>query len=105
MPSWRTNELVPSLAERVAARLGLPFHPVVQQVLEKAPQDLMENSAQQFGNVDGAFAISGDVPAGPVFLIDDIVDSRWTLTVVGQLLRRAGSGPVGPLALRAAGAR
>jgi ATP-dependent DNA helicase RecQ len=34
-----------------------------------------------------------------VFLVDDLVDSRWTLTVVGRLLRRAGSGPVVPLAL------
>ena len=41
----------------------------------------------------------GRVPTGPVFLIDDIVDSRWTLTVVGQLLRHDGSGPVVPLAL------
>ena len=61
----------------------------------------MANSAQQYGNVADAFAIKGDVPSGLVFLIDDIVDSRWTLTVVGQLLKRSGSGPVVPLALRA----
>ena len=54
------------------------------------PQELMANSAQQYGNVAGAFAITGDVPAGSVFLIDDIVDSRWTLTVVGQLLEAFG---------------
>ena len=59
----------------------------------------MANSAQQYGNVADAFAINGDVPSGPVFLIDDIVDSRWTLTVVGQLLRQNGSGPVVPLVL------
>ena len=32
----------------------------------------------------------------PVLLIDDIVDSRWTLTVIAAELRRAGSGPVHP---------
>ena len=32
-------------------------------------------------------------------VVDDIVDSRWTLTVVGSLLREAGSGPVFPFAL------
>jgi ATP-dependent DNA helicase RecQ len=36
---------------------------------------------------------------GAVFLIDDMVDSRWTFTVIAALLRRAGSGQVFPLAL------
>jgi ATP-dependent DNA helicase RecQ len=59
----------------------------------------MENSAQQFTNVYGAFDVSSPVPAGPVLLVDDIVDSRWTLTVIGALLRAAGSGEVYPFAL------
>jgi ATP-dependent DNA helicase RecQ len=32
-------------------------------------------------------------------LIDDVVDSRWTLTVVAARLRHDGSGPVYPLLL------
>ena len=36
---------------------------------------------------------------GPVLLVDDIVDSRWTLTAVGIVLREAGSGPVYPFVL------
>ena len=72
----------------MASRFGLPFVPVVERVRATEPQELMANSAQQYGNVADAFAIKGDVPSGLVFLIDDIVDSRWTLTVVGQLLRR-----------------
>jgi len=36
---------------------------------------------------------------GPVLLVDDMVDSRWTLTVVSTLLRAGGSGEVFPLAL------
>ena len=35
----------------------------------------------------------------PVFLVDDLVDTKWTLTEVGVLLRGAGSGPVVPLVL------
>ena len=64
----------------------------------------MENTSQQYRNVAGAFAVPGSVPTGPVLLIDDIVDSRWTLTVVGGALREAGSGPVFPVTLaRASG--
>jgi ATP-dependent DNA helicase RecQ len=51
-------------------------------------------------NLDGAFAIerwSGI--SEPVFLVDDVVDSGWTLTVVTALLRKAGSGAVFPIAL------
>jgi len=39
------------------------------------------------------------VPTGPVFLVDDMVDSRWTITVATFLLRSNGSGEVFPLAL------
>ena len=38
-------------------------------------------------------------PRAPAYLVDDIVDSRWTLTVVAALLRQAGAGPVFPLVL------
>lgn len=34
-----------------------------------------------------------------VFLIDDVVDSKWTLTVIAALLQQAGSGCVYPVAL------
>jgi ATP-dependent DNA helicase RecQ len=53
----------------------------------------------QFQNVDGAFAAPGPVDPGPVLLVDDVVDSRWTMTSVGAVLRQAGSGPVYPFAL------
>jgi ATP-dependent DNA helicase RecQ len=36
---------------------------------------------------------------GPVLLVDDLVDSRWTVTVAGRLLRTAGSDAVLPFAL------
>ncbi len=35
----------------------------------------------------------------PVLLVDDRIDSGWTMTVVARLLRLAGSGPVLPFAL------
>ncbi len=36
---------------------------------------------------------------GPVLLVDDLVSSRWTLTVAGRALRLAGAGGVLPFAL------
>ena len=47
-----------------------------------------------------AFAVDGNMPAGEaVLLVDDIADSRWTLTVAGAVLLEAGSGPVAPFVL------
>ena len=59
----------------------------------------LENSHQQFRNVWGACAVEGAVAGEPVLLVDDLVDSRWTLTVVGARLLEAGSGPVSPSVL------
>jgi ATP-dependent DNA helicase RecQ len=42
------------------------------------------------------------VPSGPVLLVDDLVDSRWTLTELAGVLRQAGSGPVYPVVVASA---
>jgi ATP-dependent DNA helicase RecQ len=95
---------IDDLAARLAERLGLPFTPALQRVRPTRPQREMQNSAQQLGNVHGAFAVvaSGNddgLPAGAVLLVDDLADSRWTITVAGAALREAGSGPVHPFVL------
>jgi ATP-dependent DNA helicase RecQ len=99
VPSRRRPELVAELAIRLGATLGLPVHGLVEQVRETEPQRVMENSTRQLANVRGAFEIRHPVPSGPVLLVDDLVDSRWTLTEIGALLRAAGCPVVHPLAM------
>jgi len=43
--------------------------------------------------------VAGKIRFGAVLLIDDLVDSSWTMTVAAALLLKARSGPVLPLAL------
>lgn len=50
-------------------------------------------------HLDGAFELKNGIPTTPVLLVDDIIDSGWTLTVLAALLRQAGSGPVFPVVL------
>lgn len=70
------------------------------------PQKAMQNSTQQLRNAHRKLGIDGSqVRPGAVLLVDDIVDSGWTLTVAGWLLRTHGSGPVHPFALAMATAR
>ena len=67
---------------------------------EKAPQKLMENSYRRIENLDGMFVIDqAQIYDDPVFLLDDVVDSGWTFTIVTALLKRANAGRVYPVAL------
>lgn len=104
IPSLRHPNLVPDFAQRLAQALQLPFHPVLTKTDDRPEQKMMENSTQQARNIDGSLALNGQaVPRGPVILLDDMVDSRWTFTVAAWLLRRAGSGEVWPMALSQTG--
>ncbi|MFH1331045.1 MAG: RecQ family ATP-dependent DNA helicase [Actinomycetota bacterium] len=104
-PAWLTfvpahggGGPVADLAARLAARLGVPCVAAVTKLRPTRPQKSMQNSHQQVANLQGAFSVD-EVRPEPVLLIDDMVDSRWTFTVVGSLLREAGAGPVYPVAL------
>ncbi len=105
IPSLRHPRLVPDLSRRLAATLGLPFLPILEQTIPRPRQKSMANSMQQARNLDGSLAISRSAPplADPVLLVDDVVGSGWTFTVAAWLLRRHGSGEVWPLALSSLG--
>ena len=104
VPSLRHPDLVPSLAMRIAAKMGVPFFMVIKKTDTRPEQKTMANSIQQARNVDGSLALAGmAMPFGAVLLIDDIVDSRWTMTIAAWLLLKNGCGKVFPLALSQAG--
>lgn len=100
IPSLRHPSLVPDFARRLAATLGVPFHDVLEKVRDTEPQKTMENGFHQCGNLDGVFRIAGGMAlSGNVLLVDDVVDSAWTLTIAAVLLRQAGAASVFPFAL------
>ena len=104
VPSLRHPDLVPNFAQRMANALGLPFHVVLAKTDARPEQKTMANSTQQARNIDGSLVLTGQpIPLGPVLLVDDMVDSRWTLTVSAWLLRKNGSGAVWPMALSQTG--
>ncbi|MEH0109570.1 DEAD/DEAH box helicase [Tersicoccus sp. MR15.9] len=68
------------------------------------------NSAFRLAGVWGGHVVTPELAAAlaeldgePVLLVDDLVDSRWTLTVAARDLRRAGAGAVLPFTLASAG--
>ncbi|MDP2797127.1 MAG: RecQ family ATP-dependent DNA helicase [Methanoregula sp.] len=100
VPSLRKKILVKNFALELAGLLNIPFVDCIRKIKETKPQKMMKNSFQQVRNLDGAFEIDQDnIIDGPVLLIDDMVDSRWTFTILAAMLQSAGSGPVYPCAL------
>ena len=100
--------LVASLAEGIAEIGRLPIAGSVQRVRDEGHSG-PGNSAWRLRSVHDAFALDEQLAArlaecpGPVLLVDDLVDSGWTMTVVARQLRQAGAPAVLPLVLALAG--
>jgi ATP-dependent DNA helicase RecQ len=109
MPSRRRPQLVNSVAAGLAQIGRLPYLGALDLMGEGPTGESGGNSAYRLANVWNGFAVGpglADALAsadGPVLLVDDLADSRWTITVAGRLLRQAGAPAVLPftLALRA----
>ena len=107
MPSRRNARLITAIATELG-RLGKlrVAHPFIHETVGAGFQAEQANSAFQLANVWGRLAIDpealpdAEVLSGPVLLVDDTADSRWTLTVAASLLHSVGSGTVLPFVLR-----
>jgi ATP-dependent DNA helicase RecQ len=104
-PEWVTSvpsvrgDLIADFAVRLADEIGLPYVDTVIRIDERPPQKSIENSYHQKVNVSGVFTVINRPPSGPGLVIDDLYDSGWTMTEVATILRRAGAGPIHPIAL------
>lgn len=104
MPSRHRPLLIASVAEALAAAGKLPYLGALELTGGGPSGDPGGNSAYRLAGVWERFSPAKlALPAGPVLLVDDLADSRWTITVAGRELRRAGAASVLPfvLALRA----
>ena len=106
--SRRHPQLVHSLAEHIARVGRLPLLGRVES--SHVPQEgARGNSAQRVRALHDAFTVPAEAAqalaglGGPVLLVDDAVDSGWTMATAGRALRRAGAEGVLPLALAVAG--
>jgi ATP-dependent DNA helicase RecQ len=104
LPSRTRPRLIASLGERIAEIGRLPLLGSLEYA-GNGPGPRQFNSPQRLqaiwrelrvpGPLAGAVASLG----GPVLVIDDRIDSGWTMTVAARLLREAGAPGVLPLVL------
>lgn len=97
--SRRRPQLVSSLARRLAEIGRLTY---LGAVVSGGEGSRRSNSAQRLAGLwQGLSLPAGLTPDGPVLLVDDLVDSGWTMTLAAKLVREAGATAVLPFALAA----
>ncbi|MCV2491139.1 DEAD/DEAH box helicase [Geodermatophilus sp. YIM 151500] len=106
VPSRRRPQLVRGVAEGLARMGRLPYLGTLDLAHGGPTGRPGGNSAFRLSAVWERIAVGpalrsalAEVGDAPVLLVDDLVDSRWTLTVAGRELRRAGVASVLPFAL------
>jgi ATP-dependent DNA helicase RecQ len=100
MPSRSRPLLVDSLARGLAEVGRLPYIGALSFANGGPTGQPGGNSAFRLAGIWDRFSADGlEIPAGPVLLVDDQADSRWTLTVAARVLRQAGATAVLPFVL------
>jgi ATP-dependent DNA helicase RecQ len=100
LPSRSRPLLVASLASRLSEVGRLPLLGTLERVRDTGSRG-GSNSAQRLLAVHGALGLPPHLKLddGPVLLVDDRIDTGWTMTEATRLLREGGAGHVLPLAL------
>ncbi|KAA9158583.1 RecQ family ATP-dependent DNA helicase [Amycolatopsis acidicola] len=102
LPSAGRPKLTAGLARRLAEVGRLRFLGTLEAHGEPPRR---ANSAQRVADLWPRLALPPELGQelstvdGPVLLVDDVVDTGWTMTMATRLLRRAGAGEVLPFAL------
>jgi ATP-dependent DNA helicase RecQ len=108
VPSLRRPLLIESVTHHLATLGRLPFLGWLELTSTDGTGEPGGNSAFRLAAVHDRFRVPADLASqlanldGPVLLVDDLVDSRWTITVAGRALRQAGAPAVLPFALAVA---
>lgn len=87
VPSLNRPTLVPNFAERLAKQLGISYKQLIYKKENTPEQKTFENSFYQCQNVMRGFGLREHIK-GNILIVDDMVDSKWTLTYCAYLLKQ-----------------
>jgi ATP-dependent DNA helicase RecQ len=105
LPSLTRPALITSLGQRIAGIGRLPYLGALGYTGPDGAGPRRHNSAQRVGSLWDALAVPGEVAGAvrdlgePVLVVDDRIETGWTITVAARLLREAGAPAVLPLVL------
>ncbi|WP_410604199.1 RecQ family ATP-dependent DNA helicase [Amycolatopsis sp. lyj-90] len=102
VPSATRPRLVHSLATKLASIGRLEY---LGAIASAGPPPRQANSAQRLADLWKRLSLPEELAArvaaaeGPILLVDDLIDTGWTVTLSARLLRQAGARAVLPFAL------
>ncbi|MET0714087.1 MAG: DEAD/DEAH box helicase [Mycetocola sp.] len=106
IPSRRRPQLVDSVGRALSEVGRLPYLGPLSLKNGGPSGEPGGNSAYRLASVWDRFGLDPELVTAldgyrgrPILLVDDLVDSRWTITVAGRLLRGAGASAVLPFSL------
>lgn len=106
IPSSRRPQLIDSVARALSEVGRLPYLGALSLKNGGPSGEPGGNSAYRLSSVWDRFELAPGLVTAlegyrgrPILLVDDLTDSRWTLTVAGRLLRGAGASAVLPFSL------
>ena len=105
LPSRSRPQLIESLGQRMAEIGRMPYLGALTYADGARPGARQYNSAQRLRALWHELEVPDSVRSavasldGPVLLVDDRIETGWTMTVATKLLREAGAAAVLPLAL------
>ena len=100
---FRSPVLIASLGQRIAEVGRLPYLGSLGYASPDGPGARRHNSAQRLLSLWHALIVPDDLrgtlsrTTGPLLLIDDRIETGWTMTVAAKQLREAGAPAVLPL--------
>ena len=98
VPSLR-SDIVMDFSKRLADSLRITFVDLLQKTPARQQKE-MENSSHQCANAFTSFSAKEKAfYPEKIILVDDVVDSKWTMTVCGYKLMEKGCVEVYPFAL------
>jgi ATP-dependent DNA helicase RecQ len=105
LPSRTRPALIASLGQQIAQVGRLPYLGALGYAGPDGPGTRHHNSAQRLRSLWHALTVPDDLRGalsqltGPLLLIDDRIETGWTMTVAAKQLREAGAPAILPLAL------
>src|SRR5215468_9318583 len=105
LPSRTRPRLITSLGRRLASAGRLQYLGALAYTGPDGPGPRRHNSAQRLSSLWHTLEVPGDVCdtvralGGPVLVVDDRIETGWTMTVTARLLRQAGAPAALPFAL------
>ena len=105
LPSRTRPQLITSLGRQIASVGRLPYLGALAYTGDAGAGRRRHNSAQRLSSLWHTLEVPDDIRGavshldGPVLVIDDRIETGWTMTVAARLLREAGASAALPLAL------